>query len=137
MLNNLLPLMQMMSGLNNKNVNMADMLKNMTGGGNNNMADMLKNMAGNTDNAGENPGGNSNMADMLKNMTGGGGNNLLNMLPLMQMMMSKPKNTQSRSSEAGPEIENVNDKKFYYLKPISKIANKDITYVLNQYFAQN
>ncbi len=130
----------MMSG-NNKNLNPADILSAMSQNGmaGNGMADMLKNMGGNTGNNNSDMisalssmmsnGGNFN--DLLKNA--GGNNNMLSMLPMLQNLMG---NQRSKPKRAEPVVETIqNEKRFYNLKPISKIANKDITYVLNQYFA--
>jgi len=127
----MLPLIQMLSG--NKNLNPMEMLNNMASGPG--MPDMFKNMGGNNDMLSAltslmSNGGNFN--DLLKN---GGGNNMLNMLPLLQIMNNQ-KPSASHQQKPEPIIETVqNEQKYYNLKPISKIANKDITYVLNRYFS--
>ena len=126
MLDNLatiLPLIQMLSG---NNSNMAEMLKNLSLNSampniNSDMLSALTSLMSNGKNSG----------DFLKNM---GGNNMLGMLPFLQSMMNNQKPNTRQNIE--PVIETIQtEKKYYNLKPISKIANKEITYLLNQYFA--
>ena len=123
-INNLLPLIQMMS--QNKNQNIMDILNSFSSGqnNNNNMSDMLKNL------------NNPNFQNILKNMQGNNSNmNILSMLPILQNMFSqKPSAKEKGESKTDRKI--INDvSKDKYLKPISKIANKDITYILNRYFS--
>ena len=116
--------MQMMSGLNggeNGN-NILNNFANFNNQDNNNStAEMFKNL------------NNPVFQNLFKNMqNGNNNNNILSMLPLLQNMFNGggQKNKEKETAEKPVEIKNDN-----YLKPISKIANKDITYALNRYFS--
>jgi len=115
-INNLLPLIQMMSG-SDKNQNIQDII----------------NAFSNSDN--QNNNGN-NIFDMFKNMQGNSNMNILSLLPVLQNMFG-PKKPGFQEKEKTPEknIDADTTPKDNYLKPISKIANKDITYILNRYFS--